>query len=74
MFVDHVMKKKEEEERQLDKILKDINPFEAGLKCLEVHDIANAIVFFQAAVRKQPDHIDVRRIELHFEFGNHILF
>ncbi len=38
------------------------NPFEEGLKRLEVHDIVNAVLFFEVAVQKKSDHIDVRII------------
>ncbi|CAF3953873.1 unnamed protein product [Adineta steineri] len=35
-----------------------INPYEEGLKHLEVHDIVNAILFFEAAVQNKHDHAD----------------
>jgi hypothetical protein len=47
-----------EEEQSNDQM----NPYIEGLKCLEIHDIANAILFFQMAIQKEPNHVDVRRI------------
>jgi hypothetical protein len=36
-----------------------MNPYEKGVKCLEEHDIVNAVFYFEAAVQQQADHIDV---------------
>jgi hypothetical protein len=54
--------------------LEEINPFVEGLKSLEIHDIANTILFFQTAVQKQLDHIDVRRIESNINLQHRTLF
>ncbi|CAF1668858.1 unnamed protein product [Adineta ricciae] len=35
-----------------------IDPYGEGLKRLEVHDTINAILCFEAAVQKKPDHVD----------------
>ena len=52
-FNEGVINVKEEQSNE------QINPYIEGLKCLENHDIANAILFFQMAVQKEPEHIDV---------------
>ena len=41
-----------------------IDPYGEGLKRLEVHDIINAILCFEAAVQKKPDHVDVSSVEI----------
>lgn len=43
------------EEHRIDKE----NYFQQGLKCLEIHDLANAIQCFKFTVQHQPEHIDV---------------
>lgn len=35
------------------------NYFQQGLKYLEIHDLANAIKYFELTVQHQPKHIDV---------------
>ena len=39
--------------------LEHSKPFEEGLQRLAVHDIVNAALFFEAAVKQNSDHIDV---------------
>ena len=36
------------------------NAFEEGIQRSQAHDIVNAVLFFEAAVQKQPNHADVR--------------
>ncbi len=57
-FVEHVTDLNDKKQ-EIRHETKDENPYEEGLKCLQAHDITNAILFFEAAVKKKPDHIDV---------------
>ena len=41
-----------------------IDPYGEGLKRLEVHDIINAILCFEAAVQKKSDYVDVSSLEI----------
>lgn len=46
--------------------LNHADPFQAGCERLRVHDIVNAALYFEAAVQKDPNHVDVRFLHVFF--------